>query len=1479
VISTVTYIYTGTSSYNSNAPPTNTGTYSVTPSAPVFSTGNADNYDITYVAATFDIVAANQSITFATISNKTMVAADFTPTVSASSGLAVTLTSATTAKCTVSNNTVHIVAVGTCTINANQAGDSNWNAASQATQSFTIANEGQAITFGQLSDKTYGDSAFTLSATANSGLTVSFSSSTTGICTVSGSTVTIVAAGTCVINADQAGNSSYSPATQVSRTFTIANASITNPAIISAAPTAGVLKSIAVSWTSVSHVSSYVLRLYSATGTTPLTTIPVSSGTTRTITASDYAQLADDTAYRVSVIAFGATNYNDSAESSKSSLTTNNGYTITYHANGSTAGTAPTAGTYITGAAATSISTNSGNLERTGYTFSGWNTLANGAGTNYTANGSGTFASTENIELYPVWTPNQITVTFSSNFGTPTTSTQTFTADATAGLAFNAFNRSGYMFLGWATTSGGSVSYTDGASFSTIVPVTLYAKWQARDYTVTYQTNGGTGTAPLESVKNISNVFAVKSAGGITRTGYDFMGWSDGTNIYQANSNYTMGAGNVIFTAQWQVQTYTITYDTNGSTGGSPARTSDSYTYGYPAMSLTTQGTMVRTGYSFLGWSLISNGVPISGNYTPSSSVTLYAVWFANTYNITYNSNGASGTLAKTSDTYTTAGTAVTLPGAGTLLKTGYTFGGWSTSASGSAISGTYTTTDDVTLYARWVAINYSITYNSNGGATTPTESAKHIGDSFTLAAGPTKTNYEFAGWSDGTSTYNAGYRYTVASSDLTFTAVWVHVFWIHYNFNGANETEPADLRKLDQDSYTTGDAVTKTGYTFSKWVAQNGDAYNAGDTFTVDADHYILSARWTAIDYHITYSSAGGVSVPTQGDKNIGQTFTVGTAPVRTGYTFDGWSDGNLIYGPGATYTVGAANVAFTASWTAINYDVTYDLASGTSTPPVQAARVVDQTFVVAARPTRYGYTFDKWSDGTNDYQPGATYTMPASDVTLTAHWSRTLLSVAYDLNGGTSAVPTEGNKGIGDVFGLAAAAQWINHTFLGWFDGTTTYAAGTNYTASGDNINLVARWVNNLFTAIFNPGGASGNGPANIDKEAGSAFTMPGYGSFVRDGYTFSGWTDGAQAYAIGDTAVMEVGGKSFTANWLQNPTPPSSGGGGGGGGGGAPSGDGGGAGGGTSGGGTSGGGSGGGATGGGSSSGSTTPVIIYGSKKKLTSPVTSVGAPIKWTSTSGTCKVDSKGVVSTVSVGSCTVSAVYKSTLRIARVYKFMVKPRLNISLKSISNLKPTSARLNAVVAWPGTDFQAKFCITTTITSTDCKFISSISVSNESSTSKSAVTIARDIQGLKPATVYYVFAAVIVSDQQYKTATQILKTPTKTAPTPAKPVVPVSNSATTSLQFTYNTVALQEQQYNSILESIIRWKKAGFKSVVITSNLKRDYYNYFVVTRMQAISSFIKAQNEGFTVNIVFPKETSGRLVGDLNDAERGINLTAR
>jgi MSHA biogenesis protein MshQ len=170
--------------------------------------------------------AANQSITFSALANQTIGAAPFTISATASSGLAVIFTSATSAVCTVSGttgSTVTLVTTGTCTINANQSGGTNngttYSAATQVAQSFTVLKS-QTITFNAIPSQNLGFS-LTISASASSALAVTFTSATTSVCTVSASTVTLVTTGTCTINANQSGNTSYGAAPQVSQSFAV----------------------------------------------------------------------------------------------------------------------------------------------------------------------------------------------------------------------------------------------------------------------------------------------------------------------------------------------------------------------------------------------------------------------------------------------------------------------------------------------------------------------------------------------------------------------------------------------------------------------------------------------------------------------------------------------------------------------------------------------------------------------------------------------------------------------------------------------------------------------------------------------------------------------------------------------------------------------------------------------------------------------------------------------------------------------------------------------------------------------------------------------------------------------------------------------------------------------------------------------------------------------------------------------------------
>lgn len=165
--------------------------------------------------------AASQVISFAPLSNTTMTAGTVALTATATSGLTVSFTSNSPGICTVAGNTATLVSAGTCSITASQAGNSNYAAAPPVTQTFvTGTTNSQTITFPPLVTMAVG-TLFGVSATASSGLAVTFASATPAVCTISGISATLVATGICSITASQAGNGNYLAATPVTQSFSV----------------------------------------------------------------------------------------------------------------------------------------------------------------------------------------------------------------------------------------------------------------------------------------------------------------------------------------------------------------------------------------------------------------------------------------------------------------------------------------------------------------------------------------------------------------------------------------------------------------------------------------------------------------------------------------------------------------------------------------------------------------------------------------------------------------------------------------------------------------------------------------------------------------------------------------------------------------------------------------------------------------------------------------------------------------------------------------------------------------------------------------------------------------------------------------------------------------------------------------------------------------------------------------------------------
>jgi hypothetical protein len=192
--------------------------------------------DSTYAAApqvqqSFTVSQGSQTVNIASSAPAATVGTTYTPTATATSGLPVTVTidSTSSANCTIIAGVVTFTAVGSCVIDANQDGNVNYSPALQVQQSVTVGKGSQTITFGSSAPvgPTVGGPTYGASATSDSGLTVALTIDPTAasVCSNSGATVSFTGVGTCIVDANQAGNTNYSAATQAEQSFAVGKGS------------------------------------------------------------------------------------------------------------------------------------------------------------------------------------------------------------------------------------------------------------------------------------------------------------------------------------------------------------------------------------------------------------------------------------------------------------------------------------------------------------------------------------------------------------------------------------------------------------------------------------------------------------------------------------------------------------------------------------------------------------------------------------------------------------------------------------------------------------------------------------------------------------------------------------------------------------------------------------------------------------------------------------------------------------------------------------------------------------------------------------------------------------------------------------------------------------------------------------------------------------------------------------------------------
>ena len=386
-------------------------------------------------------------------------------------------------------------------------------------------------------------------------------------------------------------------------------------------------------------------------------------------------------------------------------------YAVTLNTNGGTINNGNVTG-YTYGVGATLPAAD--DMTYTGHTFKGWYDNENLTGSPVTAIGG---AETGNKEYWAKWEINQYTVTVKPENGKADI---IITQDYGTPITAPTLTRKGYTFKGWDKEIPETMPAEN---------ITVKAQWEINQYTIAFDTNGGSEIAPITQDYGTE----ITAPDNPTRKGYTFKGWDK-------EIPRTMPVENITVKAQWEINQYTITFDTNGGSEIAPI-TQD---YG---TEITAPDNPTRKGYTFKGW---DKEIPET---MPAENMTVKAQWKINQYKITFDTNGGSEIAPITQD----YGTEITTPDNPT--RKGYTFKGWDKEIPKTMLA------ENITVKAQWEINQYTITFDTNGGSEIA-PITQDYGTEITAPDNPTRKGYTFKGW-------DKEIPKAMPAENITITARW----------------------------------------------------------------------------------------------------------------------------------------------------------------------------------------------------------------------------------------------------------------------------------------------------------------------------------------------------------------------------------------------------------------------------------------------------------------------------------------------------------------------------------------------------------------------------------------------------------------------------------------------------------------------------------------------------------------------------------
>ena len=428
----------------------------------------------------------------------------------------------------------------------------------------------------------------------------------------------------------------------------------------------------------------------------------------------------------------------------------------------------------------------------------------------------------------------------------------------------DAVTRNGYTFDGWYENEDLSGQACTVIASGSTGPKTFYAKWTAKTYRVTLETNGGTivGSGLTEYTCGQGAELPTN----VEKSGYTFAGWYENDRFEGSAVTAISDTeyGDKTYYAKWMSKTYSVTLNTNGGTIKSGNVTN--YSYGEGA-ALPTD--VEKSGYTFAGWydnEELTGSTVTAISDTEYGDKTYYAKWTANTYSITFNTNG--GTIKGNYVTGYSYGKGAELPT--DVEKSGYTFAGWygNEQLTGSAVTAISNTEyGDKTYYAKWTANTYSVKLHLNGGNLADGVSditAYTYGNSIELPdrSEIVRSGYMFSGWYADEGFKDGPYT-EISSTDSgnkEFYARWTmynipntHAITVIDPANGSLKVNPANG---SEGTLITVTATPDEGYELA-YITVDGERIT-GSTFRMPDHDVTVSALFVPVSFPFTDVKSG---------------------------------------------------------------------------------------------------------------------------------------------------------------------------------------------------------------------------------------------------------------------------------------------------------------------------------------------------------------------------------------------------------------------------------------------------------------------------------------------------------------------------------------------------------------------------------------------------------------------------------------------